>query len=222
MVQLINESKELAKIVKEKKIQRDTLNKESRAPYNILEEHLKNTYEKLLTYDISIDYEKDLFERIFLLRERVIKSKNANDTHVAMTEIYTSLKQIDCKIIDVQTKLTEEWTNLKKMYDGVKDAYESIKKMRGSADVQHEIVLQNYAKLIQYKDMVARLRNEIQLINGQMTLLEEELEKIKADKEKAKMKERYKSVKESIKDKLAGKKHRFTIDEMRVLLESGE
>ncbi len=94
--------------------------------------------------------------------------------------------------------------------------------MRGSADVQHEIVLQNYAKLIQYKDMVARLRNEIQLINGQMTLLEEELEKIKADKEKAKMKERYKSVKESIKDKLAGKKHRFTIDEMRVLLESGE
>ncbi len=221
-VQLINESKELAKIVKEKKIQRDTLNKESRAPYNILEEHLKNTYEKLLTYDISIDYEKDLFERIFLLRERVIKSKNANDAHVAMTEIYTSLKQIDCKIIDVQTKLTEEWTNLKKMYDGVKDAYESIKKMRGSADVQHEIVLQNYAKLIQYKDIVARLRNEIQRINGQMTLLEEELEKIKADKEKAKMKERYKSVKEAIKDKLAGKKHRFTIDEMRVLLESGE
>ncbi|PKP58044.1 MAG: hypothetical protein CVT88_07985 [Candidatus Altiarchaeales archaeon HGW-Altiarchaeales-1] len=214
---LINESKELAKIVKEKKIERDSLNKLSRAPYGILEEHLEKTYEKLLTYDISVDYEKDLFDRIFQLRERVIKAKNANDAHITVTEIYNSLKQIDGKIIDVQTKLTDEWTNLKKMYDSVKDAYESIKKMRESADVQHEIVLQNYAKLIQHKDIVAKLRNEIQQIDGQMTLLEEDLEKIKADKEKAKMKEKY----EEVKTKLSGKKHRFTLDEMRILMGAG-
>ncbi|PKP57365.1 MAG: hypothetical protein CVT89_04585, partial [Candidatus Altiarchaeales archaeon HGW-Altiarchaeales-2] len=52
---------------------------------------------------------------------------------------------------------------------------------------------------------------------GQMTLLEEDLEKIKADKEKAKMKEKY----EEVKTKLSGKKHRFTLDEMRILMGAG-
>lgn len=212
---IIVEAKNLNNEIKKNKAERDDFNKLAKAPFNILEEHLDKIVEKLIYADLPLEYEKNLFKRVFDLKERIEASKKANNAHSYVLSIYSTVRQLDDKISDLNNRIEDERNKLNKSYEESRDIYDKITKSKEEANRNHDAVIENYVKVMSLKAKIDRIKAEIKEQQDAMKPFLDQIEDIRAEKEKVRMEEKIMDIKK----KLATKKKRLTLEELRVVLD---
>ncbi len=209
--------KEYAKQINDLKNIRDGKHREAKGSIQGLQDNLAASLTTLLTMDFSLKDEITLFNMIFSTKERYEAKVEADDIHQQIQEVYQAIKETENQIKNAEIEISKV---LKESQDRHNESIAKFKEkdqMRDRSNELHQQVLDGYKEI---KDLKTQGELGKKAVTDLKTELNELYKKLRSGEKKRReiaKQEKLEDAKEKLK-----KEKKMDLDELRLLLESGE
>ncbi|MDR0767969.1 MAG: phosphoserine phosphatase [Methanosarcinales archaeon] len=213
----MEKSKSKSDEINQLKTKRDEYNKISKGTHDILMKNYSENLRKFLEDDINLDHEKNLFERLTDLTERVKATKEANDLHGQIQVIYSENKGMYNKSDELSVEIKQLSEESQKYHLEMIEVFRKVDELRKEADNYHKRLTERYAlikpttaKIDPLKKNIAITRKELDIYLDKMKDFQNERDEKRVDK-----------IHTNAKEKL-NQKGRLSLEDLGALIEKGD
>jgi len=215
--QTINQIKDITKAIHDSKSERDKLNKAAGGTDQSLLGRYSGDLDVLLSRDVPLAEEIRIFDKLFEISERVEVAKQADSVHQKILSGYDEVQKLKAELDAIHAEIQNIAKASQEQHEEAMRIYKEVGRLRKESDEYHKKLLEKYDAMNPLRDRVNELRAEIKVYQDQLSPYLDDMEKIRSEREDRK---RDKDLSEA-KEKLQTNK-RLSIDDFRLLLETGE
>ncbi|MBN2014079.1 MAG: hypothetical protein JW778_02765 [Candidatus Altiarchaeota archaeon] len=209
--------RKLGEEIKAKKMKRDELNSKARGTREILGKLYQEKLAKILEGDIPLIDEIRLFDRIFEIEDRLDVVGKADELHTKISKEYEKIQKLNKTFDGVCKKIKSLAEESQESHERAMQIYHGVDDLRERSKQDHGKIKEKYEQINPLRDKVTALKQDIRVLREKLTPLNEELKSFKKQRDDRRRVEDTTKAKEKLQ-----KKGRVSIDDLRVLLESGE
>jgi uncharacterized coiled-coil DUF342 family protein len=209
--------KEYAKQINDLKNIRDGKHREAKGSIQGLQDNLAASLTTLLNMDLSLKDENTLFNMIFSTKERYEAKVEADDIHQQIQEVYQAIKDTENQIKNEEFEISMV---LKESQDRHNDSIAKFKEkdqMREKSNELHQQVLDGYKTIKDLKSQAELGKKAVAELKSELNELYKKLRSGEKKRREIAKKEKLEDAKQKLK-----KEKKMDLDELRLLLESGE
>ena len=199
------------------KTQRDEYNKISKGTYDILMKNYGENLRKFLEDDINLDHEKNLFERLTDLTERVKATKEANELHGKIQEIYKDNKGMYTKSDELSAEIKQLSEESQKYHLEMIEVFRKVDELRKEADGYHKRLSERTALTKPLTAKIDPLKKNIAVTRKELDIYLERLKDFQTDRDEKRVDKIHNSAKEKLKQN-----GRLSLEDLGALIEKGD
>jgi uncharacterized coiled-coil DUF342 family protein len=211
---LNDQIKSMSGDIKDNKEKRDLLNRNARGSDQSLVGRYERDLNSLLTQDIPLEKEIQIFQNIFTLMDRVEAAREATEFHKKVVSTYDGIKNLDERADKLSADIRTLADESEKYHLKAVEIYAKVDELRKTADEAHAKLLEKYNIVNPLRDKITEIKKEIDVLQEQMDPFTGEMDKIRAVREG----ERKAQLAVEAKQKLKTSK-RISFDDFRAILE---
>ena len=199
------------------KNQRDEYNKISKGTYDILMKNYSENLRKFLEDDINLDHEKNLFERLTDLTGRVKATKEANELHGKIQEIYKDSKGMYTKSDELSVEIKQLSEESQKYHLEMIEVFRKVDELRKEADGYHKRLSERSALTKPLTVKIDPLKKNIAVTRKELDLYLERLKDFQTERDEKRVDKIHNSAKEKLKQN-----GRLSLEDLGALIEKGD
>jgi len=213
--QLKNKGKQFSEKIGELKKSRDELNMAARGRLETLDKAYSDELNLLLTGDLPIEHEINIFNRLIELDLRLDATKKANEIHSEISAEYNLGKDIYADMDSIHAQIQELAQESQKYHESLIALYKEIDGLRKEADSYHAQLTEKFKGIAPLRKKIGALKVEIPHLRDELGAYLEQMKDIQLAKDGQKNEGKREQAKEKFK-----KDGRLSLDEFRILVES--
>jgi len=213
--QLRNKGKEFNEKVGELKKTRDELNQTARGRVETLDKAYSDELDMLLTADIPLEHEINIFNRLIELSQRLDATKKANVIHSEISVEYNRAKEIYTDMDSLHAVIQTIAQESQKYHEELIALYKEIDTIRKEADSYHSQLNEKYKGIAPLRKKISAIKAETPKLRDELGIYLEQLKEIQLAKDEQKNVGK----REQAKDKFQ-KSGRVSLEEFRILVEN--
>ena len=199
------------------KTQRDEYNKISKGTYDILMKNYSENLRKFLEDDINLDHEKNLFERLTDLTQRVKATKEANELHGKIQEIYNDNKGMYTKSDELSAEIKKLSDESQKYHLEMIEIFRKVDELRKEADGFHRRLSEKSALIKPTTSKIDPLKKNIALTRKELDLYLDRLKDFQTGRDEKRVDKIHTTAKEKLKQN-----GRLSLEDLGALIEKGD
>ena len=199
------------------KAKRDEYNKTSKGTYDQLIKHYAENLKKFLEDDINLDHEKNLFERLSNLNERVSATKEANDLHDKIREIYNDNKGAYTRSDELSVEIKQLSEESQKYHLEMIETYRKVDDLRKEADGYHRRLTEKYNLIKPTTSKIDPLKKSIAVTRKELDVYLERMKDFQNEKDEKRIDKVHTAAKEKLKQN-----SRLSLEDLGALIEKGD
>lgn len=213
----MEKSKSKSDEINQLKTKRDEYNKISKGTYDILMKNYRENLRKFLEDDINLDHEKNLFERLTDLTERVKATKEANELHGRIQEIYNENKGMYTKSDELSAEIKKLSEESQKYHLEMIEIFRKVDELRKEADGYHKRLTERYALIKPTTAKIDPLKKNIALTRKELEIYLDRLKDFQNERDEKRVDKIHSSAKEKLKQN-----GRLSLEDLGALIEKGD
>ncbi len=213
----MEQSKSKSDEINQLKTKRDEYNKISKGTYDILMKNYSENLRKFLEDDINLDHEKNLFERLTDLTERVKATKEANELHGKIQEIYNENKGMYTKSDELSAEIKQLSEESQKYHVEMIDVFRKVDELRKEADGYHKRLTERYALIKPTTAKIDPLKKNIALTRRELDIYLDRLKDFQSERDEKRVDKIHSTAKEKLKQN-----GRLSLEDLGALIEKGD
>lgn len=199
------------------KTKRDEYNKISKGTYDILMKNYSENLRKFLEDDINLDHEKNLFERLTDLTQRVKATKEANELHGRIQEIYNANKGMYTKSDELSAEIKQLSEESQKYHLEMIEIFRKVDELRKEADGYHKRLTERYALIKPTTAKIDPLKKSIAVTRRELDVYLDRLKDFQNERDEKRVDKIHNSAKEKLKQN-----GRLSLEDLGALIEKGD
>jgi len=199
------------------KTQRDEYNKISKGTYDILMKNYSENLRKFLEDDINLDHEKNLFDRLTDLTGRVKATKEANELHGKIQEIYKDNKGMYTKSDELSAEIKQLSEESQKYHLEMIEVFRKVDELRKEADGYHKRLSERSALTKPLTSKIDPLKKNIAITRRELDIYLERLKDFQTERDEKRVDKIHNSAKEKLKQN-----GRLSLEDLGALIEKGD
>ncbi|MBZ3935517.1 coiled-coil protein [Methanimicrococcus blatticola] len=199
------------------KTKRDEYNKISKGTYDILMKNYSENLRKFLEDDINLDHEKNLFERLTDLTERVKATKEANELHGKIQEIYNENKGMYTKSDELSAEIKQLSEESQKYHVEMIEVFRKVDELRKEADGYHKRLTERYALIKPTTAKIDPLKKNIAITRRELDIYLDRLKDFQNERDEKRVDKIHSNAQEKLK-----KNGRLSLEDLGALIEKGD
>lgn len=207
----------IAESIRELKTQRDDLNKGAKGSTLGLRRFYVLDVETLLNADIPLNHEKNMFDGIIDMHQRLDLSHKADDVHDEVTVTYKNLNALSKKSDQIHHRIQEIAAESQGKHEIMVEMYREIDKLRKDANNYHRQIEEKYAVIKPLSESIDANKVTIKKRRSDLGDCIDKMDDIHKDKLKGKQDKDTVVAKEKFK-----KTGKMSLDDLRLLIENNE
>lgn len=217
--ELKNKSNTQVEQINTLKNHRDKLNEIAKGRLENLKKAYKSKLDVLSKEDLSLKHEIELFDRVMGFGERLIAIYVADNLHKEISKTYEKLKDRSDDLKDLSKKIQELAKESQIQHKKMISIIQERDIMQKEANIYHLRLMEKYKNINPIGEKIGALKKTIADTQEELSLYVDRYKEIQINK-KMKMKEEKRN---KAKQKISSNgRLRLDIDELRLLMESGE
>ncbi|MDR2943862.1 MAG: phosphoserine phosphatase [Methanosarcinales archaeon] len=213
----MEQSKSKSDEINQLKTKRDEYNKISKGTYDTLMKNYSENLRKFLEDDINLDHEKNLFERLTDLTERVKATKEANGLHGKIQEIYNENKGMYIKSDELSAEIKQLSEESQKHHVEMIEIFRKTDELRKEADGYHKRLTERYALIKPTTAKIDPLKKNIALTRRELDIYLDRLKDFQNERDEKHVDKIHSTAKEKLKQK-----SRLSLEDLGALIEKGD
>lgn len=213
--QLKGKGKEFSGKIGELKKSRDELNKTARGRVETLEKAYDEELNMLLTVDIPLEHEINIFNRLTELSQRLDATKKANELHTEISVEYNRAKEIYTDVDSLHAQIQALAPESQKYHEEMMAIYNEIDEVRKAADSYHAQLSEKYKGIAPLRKRISALKGEIPKLREELGVYLEQMKEVQLARDEQKNEGKRELAKEKFQ-----KNGRLSLDEFRILVEN--
>jgi len=213
----MEKSKSKSDEINQLKTKRDEFNKISKGTHDILMKNYRENLRKFLEDDINLEHEKNLFERLTDLTERVKATKEANELHGRIQEIYDSNKGMYTKSDELSAEIKQLSDESQKYHLEMIETFRKVDELRKEADGYHKRLSERYALIKPLTSKIDPLKKNIAITRRELDIYLDRLKDFQNDRDEKRVDKIHISAKEKLKQN-----GRLSLEDLGALIEKGD
>lgn len=207
--------KEFSVKIEDLKKTRDEFNRTARGRIETLEKAYSEELNMLLTADIPLEHEIDIFKRLTELGQRLDATKKANEIHSEMSQEYNKARDIYTDMDSLHAQIQALAPESQKYHEEMIAIYKEVDELRKEADSYHSQLSEKYKGIAPLRKRIGALKAEIPKLREELGVYLEQMKEIQLVKDEQKNEGKREQAKEKFK-----KNGRLSLDEFRILVEN--
>jgi uncharacterized coiled-coil DUF342 family protein len=212
---LRGQGKEFNEKIGELKKTRDELNITARGRLETLEMAYTDELNILLSADIPLEHEINVYNRLLELGQRLEATKKANVVHSEISVEYGRAKEIYTDMDSLHAQIQTLAQESQKYHEEMIEIYNEVDTLRKEADSYHAQLSEKYKNISPLRKKIGALKNEMPKLRDELGAYLEQMKGYQLARDELKNEGK----REQAKKKL-NKKERLSLDEFRILVES--
>ena len=213
----MGKSKSKSDEINQLKTKRDEYNKISKGTYDILTKNYRENLRKFLEDDINLDHEKNLFERLTDLTERVKATTEANELHGKIQEIYDSNKGMYTKSDELSAEIKQLSEESQKYHLEMIEIFRKVDELRKEADGYHKRLTERYALIKPMTAKIDPLKKNIAVTRKELDIYLDRMKDFQNERDEKRVDKIHVSAKEKLKQN-----GRLSLEDLGALIEKGD
>ncbi|KCZ71470.1 putative coiled-coil protein [Candidatus Methanoperedens nitroreducens] len=213
--ELKGRGKEFSEKIGDLKKTRDDLNKTARGRVETLERAYSDELNMLLTADIPLEHEINIYNRLIELGSRFDATKKANEIHTEISEEYNKAKDIYTDVDSIHAQIQILAPESQKYHEEMIALYNEIDIIRKEADSYHSQLSEKYKCIAPLRKKINSLKAENPKLRDELGIYLEQMKDIQLDRDERKNEGKREQAKEKFQ-----KSGRLSLDEFRLLVEN--
>lgn len=213
----MNKTKAKSDEINRLKTKRDEYNKVSKGTYDILMKNYSENLRKFLEDDINLDHEKNLFERLTDLTGRVKATKEANELHGKIQEIYNDNKGMYTRSDELSAEIKQLSEESQKYHLEMIEVFRKVDELRKEADGFHKRLSEKSALIKPTTAKIDPLKKSIALTRKELEIYLDRLKDFQNERDGKRVDKIHTSAKEKLKQN-----GRLSLEDLSALIEKGE
>jgi uncharacterized coiled-coil DUF342 family protein len=212
---LRGKGKEFSEKIGELKKTRDDLNTTARGRFETLEKAYSEELNILLTADIPLEHEINVYNRLAELSQRLEATKKANEVHSEISVEYNKAKVIYTDMDSLHAQIQTLAQESQKYHEEMIKIYNEVDTLRKEADSYHAQLSEKFKNISPLRKKIGALKAEIPKLRDELGVYIEQMKGYQIAKDEQKNEGKREEAKEKL-----NKKGRLSLDEFRLLVES--
>ena len=213
----MEKSKSKSDEINQLKTKRDEFNKISKGTYDILTKQYRENLRKFLEDDINLEHERNLFERLTDLTERVKATTEANTLHGRIQEIYDNNKGMYTKSDELSVEIKQLSEESQKYHLEMIETFRKVDDLRKEADGYHKRLTERYALIKPTTSKIDPLKKNIAVTRRELDIYLERQKDFQNERDEKRVDKIHISAKEKLKQN-----GRLSLEDLGALIEKGD